>query len=168
MQERKRRSDYGTIQTTERDLWVLSWIADQYAVPVDQLKQLVEAYNQVTGYGKATEPVTEHTIRYLVDRWRKAGWVQRQKLLTAFPPWVWLTHKGLREMGLPYDYLKPGPGRLNHIYHTNAVRLHVEQIFPNEAEWMSERVANRQREADKSGTGLMGKSCLMNSVSPFK
>ena len=39
-----RRSDYGQVRATERDLYLLKWIGEQYAVRVDQLKELAEAY----------------------------------------------------------------------------------------------------------------------------
>jgi hypothetical protein len=40
-QPRKPRCDRGQIQVTERDLWVLRWIGEQYAVRLDHLQELL-------------------------------------------------------------------------------------------------------------------------------
>src|SRR6266568_8461087 len=38
---RKTRCDKGQIQLTDRDLWVLHWIAEQYAARLDQVQNLL-------------------------------------------------------------------------------------------------------------------------------
>lgn len=132
----RRRRDHGTVRATERDLYLLRWVAEQYAVRVDLLRQLVGAYRGA--------PVSESAIKWLVARWERAGWVKRQKLLAGQPQWVWLSRRGVRELAVPFPYLKPGVGRLEHIHHAGRVRAFVERKRP-EARWVSERHANIAR-----------------------
>ena len=46
----------------------MGWIADQFAIRVDQLKRLVELYEQ--------EPRSESGIKRIGNRWVQAGWVE--------------------------------------------------------------------------------------------
>ena len=78
-------------------------------------------------------------------RWEKAGWIEKKKLLVEQPQWVWLTKKGLKTVGLGYKYMTPSVSRLNHIWHVNAVRLHVENKKGSKAQWVSERAVNSRR-----------------------
>ena len=117
MNARKRRSDYGTIQTTDRDIALLTWIAEQYAIRFDQLHYLVNRYKG--------EDVTESNIKWLINRWRTAGWVDKRKIVYGEPGWIWLSKDGLKAMELPYPQWEPKPGRMAHIHAVNAVRLFV-------------------------------------------
>ena len=135
-----RRSDYGQIRATERDLYLLKWIGEQYAVRVDQLKELAEAYK---GSG-----LSAPTIKWLVSRWKEAGWIEKQVLLAGHPQWVWLTREGYRDADLEYPYARPSVSRLRHIYHTNAVRLWIEKRSGGAAEWTSDRSINPERKLE--------------------
>lgn len=138
---RKTRSDAGTVRATERDTALLKWIAEQYATRFDQLHRLVESDRGA--------PVTESNIKWLLGRWHKAGWIERQKLLARKPQWVWLSRYGLNDFGLEFPYLKPSVGRLAHMYQVNEVRQFIEQKRP-ETVWVSERQANLVRkQSDK-------------------
>lgn len=135
-----RRSDYGQVRATERDLYLLEWIGEQYAVRVDQLKELAEVYK-----GSA---LSAPTIKWLTNRWREAGWVEKQVLLSGHPQWVWLTREGYKDAGLEYPYARPSVSRLRHIYHTNAVRLWIERRSQGGAEWTSDRAINPERKLE--------------------
>ena len=135
-----RRSDYGQVRATERDLYMLRWVGEQYAVRIDQLGQLAAMYKG--------EKLSSPTIKWLTSRWREAGWVEKQKLLAASPQWVWLTRDGYRDAGLDYPYAKPSVSRLNHNYHTNAVRLWIEKRSRGAAEWICDRSINPERKAE--------------------
>jgi hypothetical protein len=135
-----RRSDYGQVRATDRDLYLLKWIGEQYAVRVDQLKELAEVYK---GSGLSVP-----TIKWLTGRWRDAGWVEKQVLLAGQPQWVWLSREGYKDAGLEYPYARPSVSRLKHIYHTNAVRLWIEKRSRGEAEWTSDRSINPERKLE--------------------
>lgn len=135
-----RRSDYGQVRATERDLYLLKWIGEQYAVRVDQLRELAQVY-------KGSE-LSAPTIKWLVSRWKEAGWVEKQVLLAGHPQWVWLTREGYRDAGLEYPYARPSVSRLRHIYHTNAVRLWIERRSRGKAQWTSDRSVNPERKAE--------------------
>lgn len=139
MSSRKRRSDYGTIQTTDRDIALLTWTAEQYAVRFDQLHQLVNRY-------KGSE-VTESNIKALVNRWRKADWVKKRKIVYGEPAWIWVSKEGLQAMDLPYPQWEPKPGRMAHIHAVNAVRLFVEGRPEVDSHWISERQIHLERRA---------------------
>lgn len=135
-----RRSDYGQVRATDRDLYLLKWIGEQYAVRVDQLKELAEVYK---GSGLSVP-----TIKWLTNRWREAGWVEKQVLLSGQPQWVWLTREGYKDAGLEYPYARPSVSRLKHIYYTNAVRLWIEKRSRGEALWTSDRSINPERKLE--------------------
>lgn len=136
----RRRSDYGQVRATDRDLYLLKWIGEQYAVRVDQLKQLAEVYKG--------ESLSEPTIKWLTNRWRAAGWVEKRVLLARQSQWIWLTREGYKDAGLEYPYARPSVSRLRHIYHTNAVRLWIEQRSQWKAEWTSDRSINPERKLE--------------------
>ena len=87
---------------TERDVFALRWIGQQYAVRLDQLQQLL---GQRPGHGAVHEGViSESATRDVVTRWRKAGWVCMERLRANQPPWIWLTRKGIHKVDLSYIY----------------------------------------------------------------
>lgn len=139
--KRKFRSDKGQVRATERDLKVMTFIGEQYAISLDHLKKLLEM--------EKGEGLSESTVKRLCIRWESAGWIEKRKILAHSPQWVWLTKHGLQEMELDYPYRAPSLARLNHIYYANAVRLHIEKKHKNEVEWRSDRLVNVERKADK-------------------
>ena len=64
-----RRADAGLVRATERDLRLLRWVAEQYAVSIPQLARLM---------GRS-----EHAARWLRARWQRAGWAQGRMLLVG-------------------------------------------------------------------------------------
>jgi len=148
MSKTSRRSDYETVRATARDLHLLRWIGDQFAVDTSQLKVLMNRWKRFHEPDWNEASLSDETVKRLLVRWRKAGWIENRKLLAHRPQWVWLSKIGLDDMGLSYPYRTPAVGRLNHIYHVNMVRLYTEGRLGNEAEWISERQVNAERKAD--------------------
>ena len=140
--QRKQRSDAGQPRMTERDKYLFEWIAQQYAITLDHLQELVIRWNN--------KPVTPHTVHYLCRRWSQAGWAKRRKVVAEFPSFVWLTSDGLRDADIRLPVWEAGSGkRLRHKYFCNAVRLWVEQKSSGQAIWTSERIVKPRRKRGK-------------------
>ena len=146
MQEpkRMRRSDYGSVRLTTRDLAILKWIGEQYAIRFDHLQELATRYsknptNKVLGY---------HAVYGLSSRWVKLGLVEREKIFAEDPMWLWLTKKGIETAGLDHPYKVPAISRFAHVHAVNAVRLHVEAKAGDSAKWICEREANALRKEE--------------------
>jgi hypothetical protein len=120
-----------------RDVLVLTWIAQQYAIRLDQLQWLL---GQMPGKrAKHPDWISEGSARDVVTRWKKAGWVQERQILALEPFWVWPTRRALATLGLPYRYRDIGQGSLDelmHLYAINEIRLHRADGV---ADWASER-----------------------------
>lgn len=141
IEKKNRRSDYGHIQTTERDVTILSWIGEQYAARFDHLQILAARYseqNSIRDQGTMGYSGAQRLYR----RWVKAGWVETKKVLAGEPQWIWLTKKGLKHLGLDYPYREVSITKLLHIHPTNSVRLYVEQQLGHDVQWISERQLN--------------------------
>src|SRR3954462_3468242 len=119
-----RRADAGLVRATERDLRLLRWVAEQYAVSIPQLARLM---------GRS-----EHAARWLRARWQRAGWAQGRTIMVGRPVFVWLTRDGSRVAGPGYKGWEPNAGALAHIEAVNEVRLLVAQRRPG-AVWVCER-----------------------------
>lgn len=164
MSKSKRRSDYGTVRATERDLQLLRWIGDQFAVNTEQLKSLMNRWKRASEPDWQAESISDETVKWLIKRWRKAGWVESRKLLAREPAWVWLSNEGLKAIGLPYPPYEPTAGRLSHIYHVNMVRLYIEQRRGDEVQWISERQINVERKKEGKRHTVDGEVVLQNTV----
>ena len=138
---KRRRSDYGITKITERDLLVLRWVGEQYAVSIDHIGEILSRESESKEKIKE-EFLSPRAVRWVLTRWKKTGLVVCKKLLVEQPQWVWLTKKGLKEVGLSYGYQEPSVGKLIHHWHVNAVRLHVENKKGDKAQWVSERKVN--------------------------
>lgn len=146
--QRKRRSDYGVVRATERDVFLLTWIGEQFALPLDQLLALMNRWKQDEEPDWGPGSLSDETVKWLLKRWDRAGWVEHRKLLAGRPQWVWLSKAGLADMELEYPYMVPSVGRLNHLYLVNAVRLYIERQRPGQVQWTSERRVNVERKAE--------------------
>lgn len=128
--EKRQRSDKGSVRLTERDVESLQWVGEQYAIRIDQLAKLL---------GRAAgRTLTESTTRAAISRWVRAGLAKSRKVTVREPGFVWLTTRGLREVGLTYKGWEPSASTATHIFWTNQVRLYVEKRHP-EFSWMPER-----------------------------
>lgn len=134
LKPRKTRYDRGTIKANDRDILLLGWIADQYAVRFDNVVDLARRY---PGQGANPDGLSVSAVRQVVDRWRRAGWVEHRQILAGEPPWVWLSRAGLAAFGFTdYKAAPPALNRIRHIHAINCVRLDIED---EGEQWMSER-----------------------------
>lgn len=141
---RKERSDKGSIKVTERDLSVLRFIGEQYAVRHDQLARLLKR--------PAEGALSESGTRAVVSRWEKAGLTDSRKVIADEPKFIWLTRKGLDEVGLSFKPWAPTAASLAHIFWTNQVRMHTEERHP-QSSWRSERELRKGRVMQSISTG---------------
>lgn len=149
---RHRRSDAGP-RLTERDLACLRWIAQQYAIRLDQLQRLLLRLTPEEDKSKvragADRLSRERTYRTLA-RWESLGLIEYASILDGEPRWVWLSAKGLREIGSVLRYNRPSAVRLRHLYWTNQVRLWIESRRPADT-WKSEREIKAEHLPRQSG-----------------
>ena len=132
---RKTRYDRGSIKANDRDILLLTWIADQYAVRFDTIVDLARCY---PGPGANPNGLSVSAVRQVVDRWRRAGWVEHRQILAGEPPWVWLSRAGLAAFGFTqYKAAPPALNRIRHIHAINCVRLDIQE---DGEQWMSERM----------------------------
>lgn len=137
LKTRKTRYDRGTIKANDRDILLLTWIADQYAVRFDHVVDLARCY---PGPGANPDGLSVSAVRQVVDRWRRAGWVEHRQILAGEPPWVWLTRAGLTAFGFTqYKAAPPALNRIRHIHAINCVRLDIQDEDEGER-WISERM----------------------------
>ncbi len=134
--ERKERSDKGHVQLNDRDFWALQWIAEQYAVRLDQVQNLL---GRKAGRGANSEDgISENAARLVVNRWKRAKLVEYKKITVEDPGWVWLTANGLHAFELPYKFYEPSLAKLTHLFAVNEVRLQIEDER-SDGTWKSER-----------------------------
>src|SRR5258708_3848145 len=95
---RKIRRDAGLVLATPRDLALLSFLGHMYAARLDHLRDL--AGWQAGGVTKHEGIISRSTLRDMVGRWERAGWVEVRRMLAGQPAWVWLSKAGLRLVGL--------------------------------------------------------------------
>jgi len=103
------------MRATARDLRLLRWVAEQYAVSIPQLARLM---------GRS-----EHAARWLRGRWQRAGWAQGRTVLVGRPVFVWLTRDGSRVAGAGFKVWEPNAGALAHIEAVNDVTPVEHELF---------------------------------------
>ena len=96
---------------TERDIAALLFVADMYAVQLDQLAVVLG--------------ITQARARAVGLGWRRAGYAESARIGPGLP-WYWLTRSGLSACGLPYRAASPALSRLAHLRAVTAVRLALE------------------------------------------
>jgi hypothetical protein len=95
----------------ERDIAGLLFVADMYAVQLDQLATVLA--------------VSESRARAISLGWRQAHYAGTGRIGPG-PPWIWLTRAGLKVCGLPFPAASPALARLAHLRAVTAVRLALE------------------------------------------
>lgn len=137
--KRSTRSDAGKTVWTDRDIYALTWIAQQYTIHLHHLQRLLA---ELPGHGaKCPDQLSEGAARDVVTRWKKAGWVKTEFLRVHEPFWIWPTRAALYKLGLPYPYKDIAQTRLddlNHLAAINEIRL-LEADIDDDIRWMSER-----------------------------
>ena len=96
---------------TERDIAALLFVADMYAVQVDQVAALLG--------------VSEARARAITLGWRRVRHAESARIGPG-RPWIWLTRAGLAACGLPYRAASPALSRLAHLRAVTSVRLALE------------------------------------------
>jgi hypothetical protein len=112
---------------TERDIAALLFVAEMYAVQLDQLATVLR--------------VTEARARAIALAWRRARYAESARIGPG-RAWVWLTRAGLAACGLPYTAASPALSRLAHLRAVTSVRLALEATAgyaPAGAFWRGER-----------------------------
>jgi hypothetical protein len=126
------------VELTQRDLSVLRFIGEQYAICFDQLQRLLGAQAgasaQVTEGGKLSESAS----RVWLSRMRSVGAIEVEKPFRGQPQFIWLKLFGLKLAELDYDYLKPATTTLQHHYWCAETRLYLASRRPGDT-WISER-----------------------------
>lgn len=138
----RQRCDGGLVCLTTRDLTVLRWIGEQYAVRLDTLRQLLGRQAQQPTH--RPQWVAASTARRVLARWRREKLVSLRKFLAGEPAWVWLSSRGLRQLDFAYRAAAPKVGLLHHLHHVNQVRLQVETHYAQATCWRSERHLRRE------------------------
>jgi hypothetical protein len=126
----------GRVRASTRDLELLRFVGEQYAITLPQLARLM---------GRSL-----HAARWLRARWERAGWAQGRPIVVGEPVLVWATRRGLRLAGHDYRAWRPNAGMVRHIVAVNDVRLFVRKRRP-EAEWICERELARDGHASANG-----------------
>jgi len=98
---------------SERDIAALLFVADMYAVQLDQLAEVLG--------------VTEARARAVALAWRRARYAESARIGPG-RAWVWLTRGGLAACGLPYTAAAPALSRLAHLRAVTSVRLALEAV----------------------------------------
>jgi hypothetical protein len=137
MSQERRKRDAGILQVTERDLLVLTWIAEQYCISYDHVQLLLAYYTPAVT--KHPDKVAPSTAQNAIERWLQLGYIDvPRKVVREHATYLWLSRKGLKELDLPYAYYQPKPSTIHHIYATNTIRLHMQR-FNLSAEWRAQR-----------------------------
>ena len=140
---RATRIDKGKVRLTKRDLFLVGWIGEQYAVRFDQL-QILMARNSEKAEG---ETVSFSNVARSVRKWQSLGLVEWSKPFYGKdnPSWVWSTQEGLRLTNLDFKYQSPSLTMLNHHFWVNRVRLYREAKYADEI-WIPERKLRAQND----------------------
>jgi hypothetical protein len=116
-----------------RDIDVLAWVAEQYAVRLDQLEPLLGC---------------RRTVQRSVARMREANLVETRRLLVGEPAWLLPTATGLRACGASFRVWQPRLALMAHVAAVNEVRLHIGAQAPGSV-WVCERALARERRSDQ-------------------
>ena len=136
------RRDKGHIRLNPRDLTILTWIGDQYAIRLDCLQVLLgRSAQQAT---KVEGTVSESTARQVIDRWKQEDLVATRKFFYREPEWIWLTAHGLHQMDFSFKLWPPKVGMLSHFHLVNQVRLRTEHTYEPLQQWRGERLLRQE------------------------
>jgi hypothetical protein len=117
-------------QPAEWEIAVLRLLAEQGAIPIDQLARFLD---------RGTEEIEE-----IVAAFCESHYTVSQPLLAGEPAWVWLKERGARFSGTSLYPQRPRPGGLDRLRAVNEVRLHVAERNPD-VHWVSRRQLLRER-----------------------
>ncbi len=145
----KPRRHKGSTMLSPRDRWALRWMAEQYAISLDQLQVLL---GMRAGHGtKRPNWISQSAVRQVLARWHKLGYIEQKNVFTDYPAWIWLTRRAITELGLSSAHYTPNFATLPHLHAINHVRLFVEQLYPEDV-WKSERMLKAERPRYTAGS----------------
>ena len=125
------------VQLTERDMFALRWIGEQYAIRFDHLRTLLALSTPATT--KMPNMLSPSATRHALERWQKLEFIEKpQKILAHQPQYILLSRRGISQLDIPYPYYDPRPVTLRHIDAVNSTRLALQTSRP-QALWTSER-----------------------------
>jgi hypothetical protein len=143
-QEQQEKKAPRRVELTERDLYALRWIGEQYAVAFNQLQRILGSQ---AGAGVQTPGIlSESAARVWLTRMKALDVIESAKPFRALPTFVWLRPAGLRLAGLDFKHLKPALTTLNHLYWCNQARLYMAAKRPTDV-WVSERQLRSEQAA---------------------
>lgn len=122
------------VLVTERDVAVIRWIGEQFAVRSDVIRWLLGG----------DRPLSDGRTRQVIDRWRRAGLVNQQRFFLGAEPVIWPTREGLRLVLDGYRPRTPALSMLGHIHAVSLVRLGLERRGAADR-WVPERALYRAR-----------------------
>ncbi len=122
------------VLVTERDVAVLRWVGEQFAVRSDVIRWLLGG----------DRPLSDGRARQVIDRWRRAGLVNQQRFFLGAEPVIWPTREGLRLVLDGYRARTPALSMLAHIHAVSLVRLGLERRGATDR-WVPERALYRAR-----------------------
>lgn len=148
--KRKPRRDKGIRLMTARDQWVLAWIAEQYAVRFDHVRQLLSLQpgHRSARFAPGSDGVSDSDVLQVIGRWeREPAWVGYRRFHVGQPGWVWVTPVGIEILSSQGFLPKYGRHTLKestfeHLHCINCVRLDYARRHP-EWSWVSERSIRR-------------------------
>lgn len=115
---RKTRIDKGILRIPDYQYDVLRWIGEMGGVRKDVLTRLLG--NKLRNAGR------------IAVRWVEMGLAYYQKIEDGqMGSWIWLTRKGLEEVGLPFKEQKPKQHELHHHRMIALIRLKLESRWPD-------------------------------------
>lgn len=122
------------VQVTVRDVEVLGWVADQYAVRTDVIRALL---------GNGT-PLSDSRTRAVIARWQRAGLAESRRFFAQAPHVVWPTKAGLALVRPGWRLRAPSLPLLHHLHAVSVVRLAIERRGQG-TDWVSERTLYKRR-----------------------
>lgn len=122
------------VLVTERDVTVIRWVGEQFAVRSDVIRWLLGG----------DRPLSEGRTRQVIDRWRRTGLVNQRRFFLGAEPVVWPTREGLRLVLDGYRSHTPALSMLAHIHGVSLVRLGLERRGAVNG-WVPERALYRAR-----------------------
>jgi len=122
---------YEKPRLTKRDEQLIRWIAEQQVVRFDTLSEL---------FKHRYKPISNSDLYSLCDRWKRMGYVRKEKLIGSAPMILWPTRLAMKLSGLPIleseKFGKPNFSTIHHNCAVSAVRLEYEK---NGYRWTCER-----------------------------
>jgi len=120
---------------SEREAALLRYVAEMYALQLDQLAALLRNWGEPAGSAA-------NSAREIVRLWRACGYVDTDQL-TLGEPWVWASRKGLNACGMKTTLVKPRPPTLRHTHAVTEARFALERKREHRQSrgwWRSERL----------------------------